>query len=463
MKAVVLSDNRGSSVLPETEHGLSVYLDGGTYKVLLDTGASDLCIRNAASLGIGLEDVDSIFISHGHGDHMGGLASLLKINTKAKVIISPQALSQRFFSNRKSLREIGIQLLADQYPARFVKAFIDVDVPAECCVPVTGSMQGSFTSFITCSQCNRSKDRLLFIDPGFPVQKQQLVVLNTAYDSFDVYHYRGAALREKLESILSLGKTSALIYSNPNNPAWFCLKDSELKIIGELAEKYDVIVIEDLAYFAMDFRQDLGRPFEPPFQPSVAKYTDNYILLISASKAFSYAGQRIGVAVLSEKLYKRPYADLKKQYGVCEFGNVFVNRVLYSLSSGTSHSAQYAMAAMMKAASDGEYRFLDEVREYGRRAEKVKKLLLGNQFEIVYDNDLGEALADGFYFTVRYPGMSGAELMKELLFYGISAISLETTGSDQQGLRICTSFIKDDQYEELESRLKKFRADHPLN
>jgi len=347
--------------------------------------------------------------------------------------------------------------------ARFVKAFIDVDVPAECCVPVTGSMQGSFTSFITCSQCNRSKDRLLFIDPGFPVQKQQLVVLNTAYDSFDVYHYRGAALREKLESILSLGKTSALIYSNPNNPAWFCLKDSELKIIGELAEKYDVIVIEDLAYFAMDFRQDLGRPFEPPFQPSVAKYTDNYILLISASKAFSYAGQRIGVAVLSEKLYKRPYADLKKQYGVCEFGNVFVNRVLYSLSSGTSHSAQYAMAAMMKAASDGEYRFLDEVREYGRRAEKVKKLMLGNQFEIVYDNDLGEALADGFYFTVRYPGMSGAELMKELLFYGISAISLETTGSDQQGLRICTSFIKDDQYEELESRLKKFRADHPLN
>ncbi len=120
MKAVVLSDNRGSSVLPETEHGLSVYLDGGTYKVLLDTGASDLCIRNAASLGIGLEDVDSIFISHGHGDHMGGLASLLKINTKAKVIISPQALSQRFFSNRKSLREIGVQLLTDQYPGRFV-------------------------------------------------------------------------------------------------------------------------------------------------------------------------------------------------------------------------------------------------------------------------------------------------------------------------------------------------------
>lgn len=347
--------------------------------------------------------------------------------------------------------------------SRFIKAFVDIDLPAECCVPVTGSMQGSFASFITCSQAKRNKNRLLFIDPGFPVQKQQLVVLNTPYDSFDVYHYRGAALRDKLESILSLGKTSALIYSNPNNPAWFCLKDSELQIIGELAEKYDVIVIEDLAYFAMDFRQDLGRPFEAPFQPSVAKYTDNYILLISASKAFSYAGQRIGVAAISKKLYERPYADLQKQYGVSEFGNVFVNRVLYSLSSGTSHSAQYAMAAMMKAASDGRYPFLDEVREYGRRAEKVKKILFENQFEIVYDKDLGDNLADGFYFTVRYPGMTGAELMKALFFYGISAISLETTGSEQEGLRICTSFIKDDQYEELAARIGQFRADHPLN
>jgi len=347
--------------------------------------------------------------------------------------------------------------------ARFIKAFINLDVPEACCTPVTGSMQGTIASLMTCTQRDKRRRTVLFIDPGFPVQKIQMAMLDCPYESIDAFDLRGDALIDEVERRLAQGNISTILYSNPNNPAWYCLQESELERLGALATTYDVVVLEDLAYFAIDFRQDLGRPFEPPFQPSVAKYTDNYILLISASKAFSYAGQRIGVAVLSEKLYKRPYADLKKQYGVCEFGNVFVNRVLYSLSSGTSHSAQYAMAAMMKAASDGEYRFLDEVREYGRRAEKVKKLLLGNQFEIVYDNDLGEALADGFYFTVRYPGMSGAELMKELLFYGISAISLETTGSDQQGLRICTSFIKDDQYEELESRLKKFRADHPLN
>ena len=91
---------------------------------------------------------------------------------------------------------------------------------------------------------------------------------------------------------MSKGDICCLIYSNPNNPAWICLTDDELKTIGELATKYDVIVLEDLAYFAMDFRVDLSKPYEPPFQPSVAKYTDNYIMHISGSKAFSYAGER---------------------------------------------------------------------------------------------------------------------------------------------------------------------------
>lgn len=285
-------------------------------------------------------------------------------------------------------------------------------------------------------------------------------MMKCPYETFDVYNFRGEALREELEKYLSKGDISALIYSNPNNPAWFCLQDSELKIIGELATKHDVIVLEDLAYFAMDFRHDLGKPFEAPFQPTVAHYTDNYILLISGSKAFSYAGQRIGYTAISEKLFNRVFKSLEEQYGTGGFGNIFVNRVLYSLSSGTSHAAQYAMAAMLKAACDGQFHFLDDVKEYGRRAEKVKNYFLDNGFYIVYNNDLGENLADGFYFTVAYPGMTGGELMKELMFYGIAAISLETTGSDQQGLRVCTSFIKDDQYEDMKYRLDCFRANH---
>jgi len=344
--------------------------------------------------------------------------------------------------------------------SRFVKAFIDVDVPDYCCTPVTGSMQGTMASFITCSQRDKSRNTILFIDPGFPVQKLQLTMLQCPYESFDAYSFRGEALREELERHLSKGNISTLLFSNPNNPAWFCLQESELLMIGELATKYDVIVMEDLAYFAMDFRNDLSTPFIPPFQPSVAKYTNNYVMLISGSKAFSYAGQRIGFTAVSEPLFNRVFDDLIKQYGTGEFGNILVNRVLYSLSAGTCHSAQYAFAAIMKAACDGSFNFLEDIREYGRRAEMVKKNFLDNGFYIVYDNDLGEDLADGFYFTVSYPDMTGSELMKELMFYGISAISLETTGSDQEGLRVCTSFINDEQNDEMRERLGCFKANH---
>ncbi|MGP1422214.1 MAG: aminotransferase class I/II-fold pyridoxal phosphate-dependent enzyme [Tannerella sp.] len=353
----------------------------------------------------------------------------------------------------------GLKALKEE-ASRFIKAFIDIDLSPEGCVPVTGSMQGTFASFLTCGQCNPAKNTILFIDPGFPVQKQQIAVMGYRYASFDVYEHRGEKLAKILEKYLSQGNIAALVYSNPNNPAWFCLTDNELKTIGQIATKYDVIVIEDLAYFAMDFRKDLGTPFQPPFQPSVAHYTDHYILQISGSKAFSYAGQRIGVAAISDKLYHRAYEGLTQRYGSGTFGTVYIHRVLYALSSGTSHSAQYALAAMLKAASDGTFDFVNEVKEYGRRAARLKRIFTRYGFKIVYDHDLDEPVADGFYFTIGYPDMTGSQLMEELICYGISAISLATTGSRQEGLRACTSFIKPHQYELLEERLKIFDENH---
>ncbi|MFI3318526.1 MAG: pyridoxal phosphate-dependent aminotransferase [Rikenellaceae bacterium] len=349
----------------------------------------------------------------------------------------------------------GVAELKDE-ASRFVKAFVGIDITAQGCVPVVGSMQGTFTSFLVCGQCSPGRDTILFIDPGFPVQKQQITVMGYKYESFDVYDFRGEKLREKLESYLSKGNIAAIIYSNPNNPSWICLKEEELQIIGQLANQYETIVLEDLAYFAMDFRQNLSAPFSAPYQPTVAKYTDNYILLISGSKAFSYAGQRIGVVAISDGLYHRSYEGLTAIYGPCTFGSAFVHRALYAISSGVSHSAQYALAAMFKAASDGEFRFLDDVKEYGRRAERLKDIFLKNGFHIVYDTDMGEPIADGFYFTIGYKDLSGGELMKALIHYGVSAISLNTTGSLQSGLRACTSFIKEHQYALLEERLEAF-------
>lgn len=346
--------------------------------------------------------------------------------------------------------------------SRFVKAFIDVDIKPEGCVPVCGSMQGTFASFLTCSQANHEKDTVLFIDPGFPVQKMQLQVQGVKYETFDVYDYRGEKLRGKLESYLSKGNICAIVYSNPNNPSWICFNDDELKIIGELATRYDTIVMEDLAYFAMDFRRDLSRPFEPPYQPSVAHYTDNYILLISGSKAFSYAGERIGVTCISDRLFRRHYDDLSARYEGLPFGLVFSTRMLYALSSGTSHSAQYAMAAMLGAACDGKYNFREEIKVYGERAHKLKEIFCRNNFYIVYDRDLDQPIADGFYFTIGYKGMTSGQLARELMYYGVSAICLITTGSHQEGLRVCTSFIEDHQYAQLEERMRLFAENNPV-
>lgn len=348
-----------------------------------------------------------------------------------------------------------------QEASRFVKAFIGVDVAPEGCIPVSGSMQGTFASFLTCSQCNPQKDTVLFIDPGFPVQKMQLQVMGVKYETFDVYDFRGDKLEAKLESYLSKNNICAIIYSNPNNPSWICMTELELQTIGRLATKYDVVVMEDLAYFAMDFRRDLSTPFQPPYQATVARYTDNYLLLISGSKAFSYAGERIGVVCISNALFHRHYNALSERYQGLPFGPVFSTRMLYALSSGTSHSAQYAMAAMLRAASDGEYDFRKEVSVYGQRAHKLKDIFCRHGFYIVYDHDMEEPVADGFYFTIGYPGMTSGQLALELMYYGVSAICLVTCGSEQEGLRVCTSFIEDHQYALLEERMEIFQENNP--
>ena len=78
MKWAVLSDNRSNDSRLSTEHGLSILLETERHRILLDTGGSDMFIRNAEVLGIDLNTVDYVFISHGHSDHAGGLRYILE-------------------------------------------------------------------------------------------------------------------------------------------------------------------------------------------------------------------------------------------------------------------------------------------------------------------------------------------------------------------------------------------------
>lgn len=356
----------------------------------------------------------------------------------------------------------GVKELKDA-ASEFVKAFINIGIKPEGCLPTVGSVAGSFGSFIACCQRKTFPEmgKVLFIDPGFPIQKSQLRILGIEWKEFDIYPYRGQALRAKLEEEMKDGDIAAVVYSNPNNPAWISLEEEELSIIGEMADKYDVIVIEDLAYFAMDSRRDLSHPYEPPYVRTVARYTDNYILLLSASKIFSYAGQRIALACVSDKLYSRHYPALAQRYhdaGV--FGPTFIASIQYMITSGCTASTQYGYAEMLRLACEGKINFVEDTKEYAIRARRMKDIFLRNGFAITYPRDVTEDIADGFFFSLSYPGLSGGELAKELISYGVSSINLDTTGSMQPGVRACTSRMREELYDVLEDRMRQFKLDH---
>lgn len=378
-----------------------------------------------------------------------------RIGTEAEIQALQQGVAQ-FYPMLEGYPQLS------EEASRFVKNFMDIDIRPESIIPTVGAMQASYVAFMALTECYQEKDTILFIDPGFPVQKTQLEVIGKPYITFDIYEYRGKKLEAKLRKYLDKGNIAGIIYSNPNNPSWVCLTTEELQIIGRLATEYDTIILEDLAYFAMDFRKDLSHPGQAPFQPTVAKYTDNYIFMISSSKLFSYAGQRLGLLCISDALFNKKYEHLKERYKSEKLGYTITYKLIYTQTSGTAHSPQYAVTAILQAANEGKLNILADVKEYGKRAEIMKNLYRNAGFEIVYDKDGEEEVADGFYFTIMYPGMSGAELAKELLYYGISSITLKGCGSKREGLRACVSQVGLDKMSILEERIGRFEKDHRI-
>ena len=339
----------------------------------------------------------------------------------------------------------------------FIKAFIGVDIFPDCIVPTVGSMQGCFNLLLECSQLHEGRKAVIYISPGFPSHYLQAKILGLEARAFDIYDNRGDKLGPKLEELLADGQVCAIVYSNPNNPSWVCLTEDELRTLGQLCTKYDVIALEDMAYLCMDFRSDRSVPFTAPFQPTIARYTDNYALMLSASKIFSYAGERIGLVAMSNKLYAREYPALRDRYALSRFGDNFVLTYIYVNSSGCSRSAQNAMSAMMEASISGRYDFVAELREYERRSHRAKEIFFKHGFSLVYDKDLDRDVSDGFFFTIGYNGMPGSDLLSLLMRCGISAITLNATRSRQQGIRVCVSMLNgEEDFRKLDERLGMF-------
>lgn len=96
MKIVTLIENLVYQQGLVAEHGLSIYIETENRKIIFDTGQSGLFLQNAEKLGIKVEDVDSLVLSHGHYDHTGGLYPFLEKNSKAKVYAKSSIFTPKY-------------------------------------------------------------------------------------------------------------------------------------------------------------------------------------------------------------------------------------------------------------------------------------------------------------------------------------------------------------------------------
>lgn len=85
---------RGSGVIGE--HGLSWWIEAGDKRVLFDLGQGIGIFSNAKLLGVDLDTVDAVAISHGHYDHVGAWEKLPDRVKRAPLFIHPDALSAKF-------------------------------------------------------------------------------------------------------------------------------------------------------------------------------------------------------------------------------------------------------------------------------------------------------------------------------------------------------------------------------
>ena len=341
--------------------------------------------------------------------------------------------------------------------SKFVKAFLNLDVDSEHVIPTCGSLQGGYISQALAGNMHKGKDTILYLDPTFPVTRYQAKFLGLKIEGIELYDNRGEKLLDAINRIISKKHVGGLLWSSPNNPSWSCLNETELQGISDICDKNNILAIEDLAYLGMDFRKDYSQPNVEPYIPTVGKFGKNWVTLISASKAFSFPGPRCGLAIISPELNKEEFVQLEDFCGRKRFGHAFSLGGLYVTTSGTSHTAQFALAKMLEKSTNGEYNFIDVTRAYGERAKEVREVFLKYGFKQVYEKDMDETVGDGFYLTMSYPNYDGTNLMLELLKYGISTITLKSTGSNRhEGLRVCISFVNSEDIPILDDRLKKF-------
>lgn len=128
MKVITLFENRTISKDYKYSHGLSLYIETSSHKILFDTGTDGSFAHNASKLGVNLEDIDIAVISHGHYDHGGGLETFLKLNSKASIYIGKGAFDSHLVKLLGIIKyNIGLNKKLNNNRFVFVEGLMRID------------------------------------------------------------------------------------------------------------------------------------------------------------------------------------------------------------------------------------------------------------------------------------------------------------------------------------------------
>ncbi|PIO07091.1 hypothetical protein COT47_01555, partial [Candidatus Woesearchaeota archaeon CG08_land_8_20_14_0_20_43_7] len=346
--------------------------------------------------------------------------------------------------------------------SRFIRTFLGKSIDPESIIPTVGAMHGCFVSIGLIASLYQGRDKIMTLDPGFAVNKLQAKIQRVGVECVDTYEKSGDALVEEIDRRLSEDTSiAALLWSSPCNPSWEVRSESELEKLAKVLERHNVTAIEDNAYFGFDSRRPgFLDPDDPDLAPSIMKYTDNYIALFSASKIFSYAGERVGFTAIGDALKDHRSQSLRKMFNQERFLDAFIQGGLYSIVASAPRSAQMAFASLLDFSSSGTFSIGDHLRPYSESAREMKRIFRKHGFDILYKEDSYGPVGDGFYFTVNHSGYSdGSLLLADMFRCGLTAVPLGIFGGGHpDGLRICTSLVPMHLMDEFDKRLSAFDA-----
>lgn len=100
MRLIIVIEDTCGNLNCASEHGLCIYAETGQHKLLLDTGATSAFAKNAETLGIDLNQIDTVILSHGHYDHSGGIMEFRKRNNHAKIYMQRKAAGDYYHGER---------------------------------------------------------------------------------------------------------------------------------------------------------------------------------------------------------------------------------------------------------------------------------------------------------------------------------------------------------------------------